>query len=72
MINFTFIFCKIINKIYFIFMYVGINVVALIFANYQSYIARKYPSAYNEGYCGKSSRPSRSDSPIQEAVWLWQ
>ena len=35
---------------YFIFMYVGINVVALIFANYQSYVARKYPSAYNEGY----------------------
>jgi hypothetical protein len=34
----------------FMCLYFAINGLALIFANYQSYIARNYPSAYNEGY----------------------
>jgi hypothetical protein len=37
------------TKVFFC-LYFAINLLALIFANYQSYIARNYPSAYNEGY----------------------
>ena len=38
------------EKGYFIFLYFGVTIAALLIANYQSFVARNYPSPYNEGF----------------------
>ena len=38
------------EKRYFTYLYFGVIITALLIANYQSFVARNYPSPYNEGF----------------------